>query len=119
LPQDRIIAYTFANEQYLLSERLPASGNFFYLPMQESYLKNPLFGININACEQINAYKPKVMFIDKWKVWDTYSWESYASCIQNTLDSDYMQLDSNPYYIRKDLFTEEMRSSLQRNGFIK
>jgi hypothetical protein len=100
---DRIIAYSFQNFQYLASGRLPASGHFFYLPWQEKYSENPKFGVLIDACAQIKESRPKVMLIDKWNVWDKYPWNSYAGCIQNLLDTNYQQVPDRPYYVRKDL----------------
>lgn len=105
---DRIIAYSFQNFQYIAADRLPASGHYFYLPWQEKYNENPKFGIRINACKEISDYRPKVMLIDKWKVWDKFSWESYGSCIQKLLDSNYVQWPDKPYYLRKDLLTENI-----------
>lgn len=102
-PEDRIIAYSFQNFQYIVSGRLPASGHFFYLPWQEKYNENPKFGILIDACKQIKEAAPKVMFVDKWTVWDKYSWGSYAGCIQELLDRNYLQVPNRPYYVRKDL----------------
>lgn len=102
-PEDRIIAYSFQNFQYLVSGRLPASGHFFYLPWQEKYNENPKFGISIDACKQIKEAAPKVMLIDKWKVWDRFPWDSYAGCVQKFLDSNYRQIPDRPYYIRNDL----------------
>lgn len=105
-PEDRIIAYSFQNFQYLTSRRLPASGYFFYLPWQENYNKNPKFGISIDACKQIREAAPKVMLIDKWKVWDRFPWDSYAGCVQKLLDSNYRQVPDRPYYIRNDLLRD-------------
>jgi hypothetical protein len=106
--QDRIIAYSFQNFQYIASDRLPASGNFFYLPWQAKYNENPKFGIRIDACHAIRLERPKLMLIDKWKVFDKFTWESYATCIQDLLDKYYSQVPGRPYYIRKDLFPEDM-----------
>lgn len=103
---DRIIVYSFQNLQYILADRLPASGHFFYLPWQEKYNVDPKFGIKIDACQEISDYQPKLMLIDKWNVWDKYSWDSYASCIQKLLDKAYIKLPDRPYYIRKDLIDE-------------
>lgn len=100
---DKIIAYSFQNLQYLLSDRLPASGNFFYLPWQEKYNENPKLGIKIDSCQQIMEYKPKVMLIDKWKVWGRYTWSSYGGCIQDYINKNYKQVPNKPYYIRNDL----------------
>ncbi|SET63228.1 hypothetical protein [Thorsellia anophelis] len=105
-PDDRIIAYSFQNHEYLASERLPASGYFFYLPWQEKYNENPKFGIAINACDQIKKVAPKIMLIDKWMVWDKFPWESYAGCIDRFLESAYYKLPNKPYYIRKDLLVD-------------
>jgi|GEM_PF-1153678 len=105
---DKIIAYSFENFQYIAADRLPASGYFFYLPWQEKYNENPKFGIKIDACRQIDSYRPKIMLIDKWKVWGAYPWESYAGCIQNIIDQHYRQIPDRPYYVRKDLLPEDM-----------
>ena len=120
---DRIIAYSFQNFQYIAADRLPASGNFFYLPWQEKYNENPKFGIKINACKDISDYRPKIMLIDKWNVWDRFPWDTYAGCIQALMDKEYIQLPGRPYYIRKDIAIDtglvssdlatEMQPSLQ------
>ena len=101
--QDRIIAYSFQNFQYIAADRLPASGHFFYLPWQEKYNENPIFGIKIDACKEIEANRPKIMLIDKWEVWDRFPWDSYAGCIQKIIDKDYYQIVDRPYYVRKDI----------------
>ncbi|MGV3687474.1 hypothetical protein [Citrobacter freundii] len=101
---DKIIAYSFQTPEYIVSNRLPASGYFFYLPWQAKYNENPKFGVSIDPCKQISEGRPKVMLLDKWLVWDRYPWESYASCIQNIADKNYWQVPGKPYYIRKDLF---------------
>ncbi|MCQ7061114.1 hypothetical protein MRO53_21865 [Escherichia coli] len=103
---DKIIAYSFQNLQYLLSDRLPASGNFFYLPWQDKYNENPKFDIKIDTCKQIMEYKPKIMLIDKWKVWDKFTWSSYTGCLQNYINKNYQQIPNKPYYIRKDLIID-------------
>ena len=106
-PEDRIIAYSFRNYEYIASQRLPASGYFFYLPWQEKYNENPKFGQVINACQQIKENRPKIMLIDKWKVWDVFPWESYAACIQEVIDKEYIQIPQRPYYVRKDLLRND------------
>jgi hypothetical protein len=100
---DKIIVYTFMPIYYILTDRLPASGHLFYFPWQEKYNENPKFGIGMDACQQIAAYRPKIMMIDKWKVWDRYTWESYAGCVQRLLDEEYVQWPNRPYYLRKDM----------------
>lgn len=109
---DRIIAYSFQNFQYIAADRLPASGYFFYLPWQDEYNRNPQFGVKIDACQDIAAALPKVMLIDKWKVWGRFSWESYAGCVQDILDKHYNQVPDRPYYIRKDIEAPETRAPM-------
>lgn len=100
---DRIIAYSFNNHEYIAADRLPASGNFFYLPWQEKYNESPKFGIKIDSCKEISEYRPKIMLINKWKVWDAFTWDSYAGCIQGIIDKEYTQYPDRPYYLRKDV----------------
>ena len=101
---DRIISYTFQNFEYIVSERLPASGYFTYMPWQVEYSKNPIYGININACNDLQTNKPKIMFIDKLLMWGKFPWSSYGECIQQILDEDYIQIKNRPYYVRKDIY---------------
>ncbi|MCE1191029.1 MAG: hypothetical protein LWW96_02625 [Acidovorax sp.] len=101
---DKIIAYTNRNFEYIVADRLPASGNFFYFPWQEKYNEDPQYGIKIDACQQIADYRPKVMLLDKWKVWDRFPWESYAGCIQTIVDEHYTQVPGRPYYLRNDIY---------------
>ncbi|SHO55536.1 hypothetical protein [Vibrio quintilis] len=103
---DRIIAFSFKNLEYIYSDRLPASGNFFYFPWQEKYNEHPKFGVMIDTCKQIKQVQPKVMYISKWNVWGRYPWNSYAGCIQQYMDSSYYQIPGKPYYVRKDLVNE-------------
>ncbi|WP_322996498.1 hypothetical protein [Castellaniella sp.] len=100
---DRIIVFSHRNIEYLLSKRLPASGNFFYLPWQEKYNETPSLGVKIDTCKQIDEYSPKIMYINKWKVWGKFEWDSYAECIQKILDKDYTQVSGKPYYLRNDV----------------
>lgn len=101
--EDKIIAYSFANYEYLAADRLPASGHFFYLPWQAKYNENPQFGMKIDACQQIADAKPKVMLINKWLVWDRYPWVSYAGCVQGIVDESYVQIPDTDFFVRKDL----------------
>jgi hypothetical protein len=113
---DEIIAYTFQNIQYILADRLPASGHFFYLPWQEKYNENPMFGIMIDACKDIRERRPKVLLIDKWKVWEKYPWNSYAACVQEVIDAAYVKMSNRNYYIRKDLVADEVGLTLDVSG---
>ena len=41
---DRILAYSFQNYQYILADRLPGSASFFYLPWQAKYTEGVVCG---------------------------------------------------------------------------
>jgi len=109
---DRILAYSFNNFQYLASRRLPASGNIFYLPWQEKYNENPVFGVKIDSCADLKKNKPKVMMLDKWNFANKYSWESYAGCFDGVVEKEYVQVLRRPYYIRKELANESNLGAL-------
>lgn len=100
---DKILAYSFRNYEYLASDRLPASGYYFYLPWQEKYNQKPILNISIDPCKDIIKSKPKVILMDKWKVWNKFSWEGYGTCVQKIVDRDYFQFPDRPFYLRKDL----------------
>ena len=107
-PNDKIIAYTFQNYQYILANRLPASGYFFYFPWQAKYDESPILGINYDICRDIATYKPKIMLIDKWTINEEWPWGKYATCIHQIIDADYYQVRGRHYYIRKDIYPKDM-----------
>ena len=109
-PSDRIIAYSFQNHQYILADRLPAVGNFFYFPWQANYYNHPILGIHTDVCQDIEQAKPKLMLIDKMFVNSEWRWESYAGCIDQILDQQYTQLKGTHYYVRNDLFGGDMQA---------
>lgn len=100
---DKIIVYSFRNTEYILSDRLPASGNFFLLPMQVKYNEDPKLGIKIDSCKDIEAYRPKLMYIDKWKFWEKYEWTTYGECIDKIIRRHYVQIPDKPFYLRRDV----------------
>jgi hypothetical protein len=106
---DRILAYSFQNYQYILADRLPGSANFFYLPWQAKYTEGPVLGVMLDACEDIKKNRPKMLLIDKMNVNGEWPWESYAACIQSLINQDYQQVRGTHYYIRSDVFPAELQ----------
>lgn len=100
---DKIIVYSFKNTEYILADRLPASGNFFLLPMQVKYNEDPKFGIKIDSCKDIMANQPKLMYVDKWKFWEKYEWSTYGECVDKIIDADYVKIPDKPFYVRRDI----------------
>jgi hypothetical protein len=109
--EDRIIAYSNQNYEYIASQRLPASGSFYYLPWVQKYNENPKFDIIVDGCKDIKSYQPKIMLIDKWNVWDKFSWNSYGECIQDILDKNYTQIKGKPYYLRNDIYIDALKNN--------
>lgn len=102
-PGDKVISYSFNNFDYLAAHRLPASSHFFYLPWQPVYNLHPYLGVKSDACAEIAAYRPKIMQLDKWQVFDKYDWAGYAGCIDRIVARDYVQLPGTIIYARKDI----------------
>lgn len=105
-PDDRILAYSFQNIQYILAGRLPSSGYYFYLPWQREYLDKPILGIRIDPCKDLEANRPKLVMLDEWKVGDQFEWASYGDCIIEQMARDYVRINGSFYYVRKDLAQE-------------
>jgi len=100
---DKVIAYSWQNFEYIASDRLPISGAFTYFPWQVKYSESPIFGLNIDGCRDIELLKPKVMLIDKLNVYGMHPWSSYGSCIDNQLKLNYKKVQDKLIYIRKDI----------------
>ena len=108
---DKIIAYTYRPIEYIISDRLPASGHHNYMPWHTLYASRPILGIDRDACTDISQNLPKILLIDKWKVWDLYDWDNYAECINIIIKNNYTKLFSTTYYLRNDI-SEETRLEL-------
>lgn len=105
--EDRVIAWPFKNEEYILADRLPASGNFWYLPWQGTFYNNPLFGLKVDSCKEFEVQKPKIIFIQKYS-FGGIAWDDYVQpCINELLKIHYTQTKGKKYYIRNDVYREK------------
>ena len=110
---DRIIAWPFENYEYILADRLPASGNFFYLPWQKDYYENPKFGISIDSCREIINTKPKIMLINPYP-FGGVEWQQFIpSCILDLIKTDYTQVPNSAYFVRNDIYRTQLKIILQ------
>jgi hypothetical protein len=106
---EKILAYSFQNFEYIASNRLPASGHFFYLPWQDLYLKNPNPKFAYNPCDDLAAINPKLLLIDKFDKWSSkrvsnWGGGAYGECIQKYVDANYFQFPGIAHtYVRNDL----------------
>ncbi len=101
-PEDRIIAYAFSNHQYIVADRLPASGHFFFLPVQEAYNAAPILGIRMDLCADIRASRPKLIMMTEMGF---YGWpgDAHGGCLDMIVSTGYTRLETGPYYVRNDL----------------
>jgi hypothetical protein len=81
------------------------------MPWHSLYASRPILGIGRDACTDISQNLPKILLIDKWKVWDLYDWDNYAECINAIIKQNYTKLFNTTYYLRNDI-SEETRLEL-------
>ena len=103
---DRILAYTYRNQEYIYSNRLPASGNHHYFVWQQKYYENPILGIKIDTCKDVENNPPKIIYTDNWTGSELHPWTSYTQCLQSILNEKYTQVKNNPWWIRNDIFPD-------------
>jgi hypothetical protein len=101
---ERILAVVFVPAIYVLADRLPVSGNFFYLPMQARYEKQPLWGYHIDLCKDVTERRPKVVFwLDRVGT-GQWGFAEYAPCVHREIVNNYVQLPwAREFFIRRDV----------------
>ena len=106
--EDDLLVLVFNPAMYIRLDRLPASGNYYYLPWQAAYNKQPIDGYKIDICDDIEKNAPSVIAFDNWKVWDMYPIDEYEPCVPSLINESYIHLvDLGPWYVRKDIFITE------------
>lgn len=98
-----MLAMVFAPRWYLLAERLPSSGAYYYLPWQAAYNRSPVLGYRIDPCADLAAAPPKVIAWDRWRVWERYDVADYAPCLVEIMRQDYLAITRTPLLLRKPL----------------
>lgn len=78
---------------YIVTDRLPASGHYYYLPWQAAYGRSPQPGYHIDLCADIQSRRPPVIWFDDWKVWDKYPISEYEPCVPELLSRLYARLE--------------------------
>lgn len=104
-----LISLVFNPSLYVKTDRLPASGYYYYLPWQAAYNKNAIAGYRIDICTDIESRSPSIIWFDNEKIWG-YSIENYEPCVPYIIRKNYTPMGGHgPLYIRKDLLTDEKR----------
>jgi hypothetical protein len=114
---EKVFSYTFKNSEYILADRLPASYDYFYLPAQAEYYKNPILGVENDICEQLKLVAPKVGYFEKYDWSENLKWDVYAACVNELLASEYQNLTFKTLFIRKDLLVKESSTVLQNSEY--
>jgi hypothetical protein len=94
---------------YLKADRLPASGNLFYLPWQAEYNNSPKYGYKVDICSDIRMRRPAVIWFFNWRVWEKYSIDDYEPCVLSLIAAGYRPLRfDSPWHIRNDLYNSSI-----------
>jgi hypothetical protein len=90
---------------YFAANRLPASGNLYYSPMQAEYMRKPKWGYKIDLCADIRTRLPAVIWLFNWRMWNRWSLDEYEPCVLELVVEHYKQLSfGSPWLVRDDLF---------------
>jgi hypothetical protein len=116
VPADEpILATVFLPRWYLLTERLPSSGAYYYLPWQAAYNRAPVPGYVLDPCADLETAPPKLIVWDRWKVWNHYDVAEYAPCLVAIMQRDYVAVSGTQFLLRKPA-TDADRATLARFG---
>jgi hypothetical protein len=102
------LALVFNPIHYIKADRLPASGQYYYLPWQAAYNWKPRPGYRIDICQDIQDRAPAVILFDNWKVRGLIHLEQYQPCVLSRIRENYVALGRNSeLYVRRDLIVGE------------
>jgi hypothetical protein len=111
------LALNYAAHLYLKLDRLPASGNLFYLPWQAAYNRRPLYGYHMDICADIREKRPAIIWFFNWRVWNKYSVDEYEPCVLSLITEGYTPIDfGSPWHIRNDLRRLRLPLALRGSG---
>lgn len=98
---EKIQALTFRSFEYLLSDRLPASSHFIYLPIQATYNQNPFMNIKSDILIDLKKAKPKLIYMDEWS--PDIPWVEYAKDVDEYIKNNYIEIADTNIFYRKDI----------------
>jgi hypothetical protein len=102
-PGGTFLALPFMAASYLNAQRLPASGDYYYLPFQAEYDRAPILGRAIDLCGDIERVRPAVILMVDFPVGVWGSLSQYKPCVAQLLARDYTPLPTIPFlYERRD-----------------
>lgn len=111
-----ILATVFVPRWYLLTERRPSSGAYYYLPWQAAYNRAPVLGYILDPCADLTTAPPKLIVWDRWKVWERYDVADYAPCLVEIMRRDFLAISGTQFLLRKPA-SDADRATVARFGF--
>lgn len=88
---------------YIQINRMPASGNYYYLPWQNKYFQDPVLGYKIDICSDMENKLPKIIYYHKSVVW-VYDTSTYLGCVEALLKKKYIRTSiMQSVWIRADV----------------
>ena len=88
-PGETMLAMPFWPGAYINAERLPASGQYYYIPFQAEYDRAPVLGAAIDFCGDIERNKPKAIVMLGAKPGSSGDLLTYKPCFGEILKRDY------------------------------
>jgi hypothetical protein len=102
--QNDLLVVNYGALIYLKSDRLPASGNVFYLPWQAEYDRSPIGKYRMDICGDIVRHRPAVIWLLNRRVVGR-SLDEYEPCVLSLITGRYTPLAfGSPWHIRNDVF---------------
>jgi hypothetical protein len=112
-PSERIHALIYRPHLYIEAGRLPAAAQYYFLPWQAEYERDPVAGYELDLCRDLRDAAPPVVFFDDWLVWERYRFAEYAPCIARLIEERYTPVAQDPQVrIRNDRLVERWRPTL-------
>jgi virulence-associated protein VagC len=88
-PGETMLAMPFWPGAYINAERLPASGQYYYLPFQAEYDRAPILGAAIDFCGDITRNRPRIILLMGAKPGSAGDLLTYKPCFAALLARDY------------------------------
>jgi hypothetical protein len=112
-PGERVQALIYRPHFYLETDRLPIAAQYYYLPWQAAYERDPTPGFETDLCAELRRKAPPVVFFDDWLVWHRYRFADYAPCIAKLLAEEYVPVALDPQLrVRRDRLVERWKPEL-------
>jgi hypothetical protein len=110
-----ILALIWSPHWYLQTGRPPALGQYYYLPWQAAYAREPVLDRRLDLCRDLAVAPPKVLVWDQAPLWDKYALVDFEPCVIEHMQRDYMAVSGTPLLIRKPV-SDADRALLSARG---